>query len=265
MHPIEQLRYVARATGADAGLLVQEAAGALRVFADDPAGLLTAARRLLSRQPGVGPLWWLCARLVAAPDTWTESRAALEALATDRTGRELAAALPDGAVVLIVGWPDQVVGALPRRGDVTTLVVDVEGQGRSVARRLERAEVDCEVVDASQLAGALDEADVVVLEAAAVGDAAALVGQGSLPAAATARAMGVPVWLVSGVGRRLPEPYWQAIVERTDPTGPRWLADTEVLGLGLVDRVVTSDGVVDVAHRPGPDCPVAPELLTSLA
>lgn len=265
MHPIEQLRFVARATGADAGLLVHEAADALRVFGADPPGLLTACRRLLSRQPAVGPLWWLTARLVAASDPWAEGRASMEQLAQDRTSRELAAALPDGAVVLIVGWPDQTVAALPRRGDVTVLVVDVEGQGNGVARRLDRADVDCEVVEATQLAGALDEADLVLLEAAAVGDAAALVGMGSVPAAATARAMGVPVWLTAGVGRRLPEGYWQAIVERTDPTGPRWLAPNEVLGLGLVDRVVTPDGVVDVADRPQPDCPFVPELLTSLA
>ena len=265
MHPIEQLRYVARATGADAGLLVQEAAGALRVFGSEPAGLLTACRRLLSRQPTVGPLWWLSSRMVCSPDPWAESRTSSEVLASDRTPRELAAAIPDGAVILIVGWPDQAVTALPRRGDVTVLIVDVEGQGTPVARRLSRADVDCELIDPSQLAGALDEADLVVLEAAATGDAAALVGVGSVPAAATARAVGVPVWLVSGVGRRLPEPYWQAIVERIQPTGPRWLADAEVLGLGLVDRFVTPEGVVDVTERPAPDCPFAPELLTSLA
>lgn len=264
MHPIEQLRYVARAAGADAGLLVQEAASALRVFAHEPAGLLTASRRLLSRQPAVGPLWWLCARLVVAPEPWLEGRASLELLAADRTPRELAAALPDGAVVVIVGWPDQVVSALPRRGDVTVLVVDVEGQGSGVCRRLDRAGVAAELIDAARIAGAVDDADVVVLEAAAAGDGAALVDVGSVPVAATARAAGVPVWLATGVGRRLPEPYWQAVAERTAPDGPRWLAAHEVLGLGLVDRFATTDGVVAAADRPAVDCPFAPELLISL-
>jgi ribosomal protein S18 acetylase RimI-like enzyme len=265
VHPIEQLRYVARATGADAGLLVQEAASALRVFAHEPAGLLTASRRLLSRQPAVGPLWWLCARLVMSPEPWAESRAALDALARDRTPNELAGALPDGAVVVIVGWPDQILAALPRRGDLTVLVIDVDGQGLGVARRLDRAEVTAEVVDASRLGGAVDAADLVLLEAAASGDAAALVDPGSLPAAATARAAGRPVWLVTGEGRRLPEPFWQAVAERTAPSGPRWLADHEVLGLGLVDRFATPDGVVTAADRPPSGCPFAPELLLSLA
>jgi hypothetical protein len=261
VHPIEQLRYVARATGADASLLVSEAASALRIFTGDPAGMLTAARRLLSRQPAVGPLWWLCSRLVAAVDPAAEARATLAALDADRTPRELAGSLPDGAVVLVVGWPDQVLAALPRRGDVTVLVLDVEGQGAAVTRRLARAEVEAEAVDPAQLAGAVDEADVVVLEAAATGDAAALVEIGSVPAAATARAAGVPVWLVEGVGRRLPEPYWQTVAERTAPPGPRWLADSEVLGLGLVDRFVTPAGLVAAVDRPAADCPFTPELL----
>ena len=90
VHPIEQLRYVARASGADAGLLVQEAASALGVFRHDRPGLVTAARRLLTRQPTVGPLWWMCSRLTMAADPWAEARAVIEELRADRTDRELA-------------------------------------------------------------------------------------------------------------------------------------------------------------------------------
>jgi hypothetical protein len=263
VHPIEQLRFVARATGADAGLLVQEAAGALRVFAHDPAGLLTAARRLLWRQPGVGPLWWLCARLVTAADPAAEARVALGELARDRTGRELAAHLPEAAVVALVGYPDQAVEALPRRGDLTVLAVDA-GHGVAAARRLARAGVDVEVVEPRHLAGVVGAADVVVLEAGAAGDGAALVEPGSVPLAATARVAGVPVWLVTGVGRRLPEPYWQAVARRSTPRGRPWPADHEVLDLGLVDQFATADGVVDASARPAPGCPFAPELLAPL-
>ena len=55
MHPIERLRYVARASGADQAMLVRETAGALAAFADDPAGLVTACRRIVVPPPGVGP------------------------------------------------------------------------------------------------------------------------------------------------------------------------------------------------------------------
>lgn len=265
MHPIEQLRYVARASGADAGLLVQEAASALSVFGNDPGAMLTACRRLLTRQPGVGPLWWMCARMVTCADARSEARSIIDELRNDRTGRELAAGLPDGATVAIAGWPDLTVESLPRRGDVRVLVVDVEGQGQSVVRRLDRQDMEVEDVDAAKLAGIVEESDLIVLEAAAVGQAAALVDVGSVGLAATAKALHKPVWLVAGVGRVLLEQYWQALVERTaEPDQPAFLAPHEVLSIGLVDRVVLDSGPVLPAELPPPAMPFASELLVAL-
>jgi hypothetical protein len=265
MHPIEQLRYVARATGADAGLLVEEAASALSVFGRDPAAMLTASRRLLTRQPAVGPLWWMCARMVTASDARAVARAIGQELRADRTGRHLVDHLPDGATVAVAGWPDLTVAALPRRGDLRVLVVDVEGQGPAVVRRLERHDVEAEDVDPAKIGGIVEESDVIIVEAGAAGAAAALVDAGSVPLAATARALGKPVWLATGVGRRVLERYWQAIVERIDePDLPRFLAPFEVLSLGLVDRVVTPDGPVPVGDLQPPDMPLAPELLVEL-
>ncbi len=265
MHPIEQLRYVARASGADGGLLVQEAASALSVFSRDPGAMLTACRRLLTRQPAVGPLWWMCARMVTCADPRTEARAIIEDLQEDRTGRELSHGLPDGATVAIAGWPDIAVAALPRRGDVSVLVVDVEGQGSSVVRRLERQDIDVEDVDAAHIAGVVEDSDLIVVEAAAAGSAAALVDVGSVALAATAKALAKPVWLVVGVGRSLPEQYWQAIVERLDePELPTFLAPNEVLSFGLVDRLITPEGAVSPNAVPEPTMPWAPELLVAL-
>lgn len=266
VHPIEQLRYVARASGADATLLVQEAASALGVFAQDPPGLVTACRRLLTRQPEVGPLWWMSARLVTTSDARAEARRVISELGSDPTSRNLSHDLPDSARILIAGWPDMIVGALPRRGDVSVLVLDVEGQGHSVVRRLDRADVVAEQVDPAHVVGAVEESSLVLLEAAAVGPAAALVDVGSVAAAAVARVANVPVWLVAGVGRHLPEAYWQAIVERTaDPDVPAFLAPYEILSLGLVDRLVTPVGVQKPGELGVPDCPVAQELLRELA
>ena len=45
-------------------------------FDDDPAGLVVTCRRLLMHHPDCAPLWWLCARVLAAPDP---SEAAWEA------------------------------------------------------------------------------------------------------------------------------------------------------------------------------------------
>lgn len=265
VHPIEQLRYVARASGADAGLLVQEAASALGVFRHDPPGLVTAARRLLTRQPTVGPLWWMCSQLTTSSDVSAEARTVIEELRSDRTDRELAHHLPDGATIVISGWPDIIVAALPRRGDVKVLVVDVDGQASSVVRRLDRAEVEAEEIDATRIAGAIEGSDIVVIEAAVVGPTAALTDVGGLAMAAIARALGTPTWLVAGVGRRLPEEYWRAIVERTVArwTVP-WTAAFEVVLFGLIDRVVTGDGIHLPAELPPSEVPLAPELLREL-
>jgi hypothetical protein len=207
----------------------------------------------------------MCSRLVTSTDLWAESRAVIEELRRDRTDRELAHGLPDGAVVVICGWPDLTVSALPRRGDVQVLVIDIDGQASPVVRRLDRAEVEAESVDPSHLAGAVEAADVVVVEAAAAGPAAALCDVGALAAAATARAVGTPTWLVSGVGRRVPEAYWQAIIERTVAREAiPWIAPYEVVSFGLVDRVVTEGGVQVPGELGPPDVPFASELLKEL-
>lgn len=270
MHPIEHLRFVARAAGADAGLLVQEAAQALAVFDRDPPALVTACRRLLTRQPGVGPLWWMTSRLVTAPDARRAAREVVDDLGEDRTARELAHALPDGATVAIAGWPDLAVAALRRRGDVRVLVVDVEGQGHGAVRSLERVDVEAEAVDAARLAGVVEAADVVVVEAAAVGGAAALTDVGSLSLAAVARATGTPVWLAAGLGRVVPEVVWNELIGRViDPDELAWTTNHEVVSLGLVDRIVgwsgptATDAVADLLTGPGA-VPSAPELLVPL-
>lgn len=268
MHPIEQLRYVARASGADARLLVEEAASALRIFGRDPAGLLTGCRRLLTRQPAVGPLWWLCTRLVLSADQRAEARLVIDDLRADTTERRVAESLPDGATIGMIGWPDLVVETLGRRrADCSALVIDVDGLGPSVTRRLERDDVEAEYFDGSRMAGVIAESDVIVLEAAAASPSAALVDIGGLALAATANAMGRPVWLVVPVGCFLPELYWRTLVERViEVDKPAFVADAEVIGLGLVDRIVRPEAVIDRAalSSSAPDCAAAPELLVEV-
>ena len=118
-------------------MVVGETARALASFTADPQGLVTACRRLVSRQPGSAPLVWLCARVLTAGDPRAEIRDALDELEDDRTPGELAHALPDDATVLVLGWPEFAAEALPRRGDVEVLVVDVARRGlrpRAAAR-----------------------------------------------------------------------------------------------------------------------------------
>jgi hypothetical protein len=260
MHPIERLRYVARATGYPQSTVVGEAARALASFTSDPQGLVTACRRLVSRQPGSAPLIWLCARVLTAGDPRIEIHEALDELEGDRTGGELAHTLPEEATVLVLGWPELVSEALPRRGDLEVLVVDVLSEGSGLVRRLLHADVDAVDVPVAGLGAAAAEADLILLEASAVGPNEFLAVSGSRAAAAVARHAGTPVWLVAGVGRLLPERMWLPMRERvlTDET---WDADDEAVPLDLVDRIVGPDGPRDVADAlRRTDCPVAPEL-----
>ena len=142
MHPIERLRYVARASGADQGLLVRETAGALASLGFDPPGLVTACRRIIDRHPASGPLWWLSARVLTSNDPVGEAWRAADEIADDPTPDALAHAIPDEATICLLGWPEQIGDALPRRGDLDVLVVDALGEGSGLVRRLQRADVD---------------------------------------------------------------------------------------------------------------------------
>lgn len=265
MHPIERLRYVARASGVDQALLVQETASALGAFGSDPAGMVTACRRIVSRHPAAGALWWLCGRVLMANDPMPEAWRAADEIDADPTALELAHALPDDATVCLLGWPDQVGEAIPRRGDVEALVVDVLGEGSGLVRRLLAADVDAVDVATQGLGAAASAADVVLLEASAVGPDGFVGVAGSRAAAAVARHDGTPVWLVAGVGRLVPRRVWDTLVARVDVAAEPWDADDEVVPLDLVDSIVGPSGPLPVADALGrTDCPVAAELLVEL-
>lgn len=261
MHPIERLRFVARASGAPQELLVRETAAALSGLGMDPQGLVTSCRRVVDRHVSSGPLWWLCSRLLTATDPRREGFAAADEVGSDATPTALGRALPDDAVVCVLGWPEQIGEALVRRGDVEVLVVDVAGEGRGLARRLARLDTAVIEVPVAGLGAAAAAADLVLLEASAVGPGGAVCVAGSRAAAAVGRHAGRPVWLVAGVGRVLPAPTWDALTRRLADECDPWLADDELVPLDLVDRLCGPAGpepVDDGVTRS--TCPVAPEL-----
>jgi hypothetical protein len=262
VHPIERLRYVARASGVPATAVVAETAAALASFGDDPHGLITACQRVVARQPSSAPLVWFAARVVTSGDPASEIWEAAGALHADRTSAELAAALPDDATVCLLGWPDLVGEALPRRGDLEVLVVDVAGEGIGLTRQLWQSDVHAVDVPQSGLAAAVVAADLVLLEAGAIAPTEFLAVSGSRAAASVARLTEVPVWLVGGVGRLLPLRMWEGMRSRLEAGGDEpWDADDEIVPLDLVDRIAGPQGVHDVAAALRlTDCPVAPEL-----
>src|SRR5690606_16298568 len=173
-------------------------------------------------------------------------------------------ALPDDATVTVIGWPDAIGEALVKRGDAEVLVVDALNEGSGFVHRLLMADVEAADVPAIGLGAAVAESDLVLLETSAMGPTEFLGVVGSRAAAATARHAGVPVWLVAGVGRMLPQRMWETMGSRLALGEPRD-ADDEIVPLELVDQVVGPYGpepVADALKRT--DCPVAPELFKEL-
>jgi hypothetical protein len=242
-------------------VIVQETAAALASFGSDPQGLVTACRRIVSRQPTSGPLLWFAARVLTAGDPANEIWEAAGLLQADTTASELAHALPQDAAVTVLGWPDEIGEALPRRGDVEVFVVDTLHEGSGFVSRLLRADVEAIDVPLSGLGAAVAASSLVLLESPAIGPHDFLAVSGSRAAAAVARHAGVPVWLVGGVGRLLPTRMWDGLRTRIEAIADPWDAADEVVPLDLVDCVVGCRGpepVADALRRI--DCPIAPEL-----
>lgn len=263
MHPIEHLRHVARASGADGALVAQEAAGALaQMAAIEPAGLVPACRRLVERHLVSGPIWWLSARILGADDQRAAARQAASELDNDDTGRHLAAALPESSTAVVIGWPEHASFALRVRGDVEALVVDSGGDGAPLVRRLRDAGSDTALVPVSGVAAAAAVAGLVLVEALAGGPTGVLAAPASLAAAAVAAHVGLPVWAVTGVGRVLPERLWDALLSGFDAGAEPWDRDAELVPASLLTSVVGPEGETGVAEGlAAATCPVAPELL----
>ncbi|MGH7692671.1 MAG: hypothetical protein ACREOA_08190 [Candidatus Dormibacteria bacterium] len=269
MHPIERLRYVARAGGAPPSSLVSEAAAALAGLAGDPAAMVTACKRLVGRHPQVGPMWWLASRVLASVDPAAECWAVVDELDRDPTARLLADELGESAAVVLIGWPELAGSAVLRRGDLAVMSYDPECEADGLVRRLHSAGSEVIEVPASGLAQAVAAADVVLVEALALGDSGVVAAAGSWAAAAVACSAEVPVVLVAGAGRVLPGRLWQALALRLDddpgePWDRSWELIEERIG-GLWGKVAGPGGVVPLAEALGrADCPVVAELLGPL-
>lgn len=261
MHPMERLRMVARAVSEDPGLLAREAAAALAGCAEDPRALVMACRRLIDRQPTAGPVWWLAARVVAAADPEGEAWRSADILRDDPTPGVVAASLPDDATVLVLGWPEQVTETLRLRGDARVLVVDALGDGGPLVAALDRAGTDASLVPEGGIGAAVGASDLVLLDASAVGPTGFLAAAGSRAAAAVAYTEEIPVWVVAGAGRILPERLWETMARGTTAVADPWDADWELVPLGLATVVLGPEGPAapaDALLRV--DCPDAPEL-----
>ena len=234
-------------------------------MAFDPSALVVACRRIVERHPFTGALWWLCANLTTSAEPHDAVWELAGRIRSDSTGSQLAHELPDDATVLTIGAPELIADGLVRRGDVRVVVLDSQHSATSFVRRLERHDVDYEPVDAAAAGAAARVADVVLIEALAVDREYVVAPLGSSTVAGVAAAVGTPVWLVAGVGRRLPNDMVGAMRERIDvaiaDVDP-WDLEVEAFSTAQVTDVIGPLGRLPMGPAAvAAECPPAPELL----
>ena len=237
VHPIERLRFVARANGVEDSLLAVEATAALMAFAEQPPALVAGCRRVLARQMLCGPLWWACARLLTAQDVWAVAQDTITELEDDPTTAALAYAL-DGVDPSDGADGDSDSADLPARPRLFR------------ARAIGRSQVVAEPIG--------DGPDAAWPDAtrpdAAWPDATRRGETSRSPATDGAR----PAWLVTPVGVHLSDPMWDALrenLERSDPD-----SGVEFSDLSRYSHFVGPFGLLPMVALDAPDCPVAAEL-----
>jgi hypothetical protein len=266
--PAERLRAVTR-RHVDEERLAVEAADALAGFANEPASLVVACRRVLAHHRSCGALWWVCSRILAAADPGLGAREAMRMLEGDRTADRLGATLPlldEGQVVAVVGWPDVVDLALIERLDIAAVALRVEGADPTPALRRRVSDRGVRIVDPWD--PVLTDVERFLVLASTIGPEQCMVPAGTTDALDTLGRTVREVWVVGGVGRVLPGRLYD-IVRREAFGGADDFDDDapeiEELSLARVDCIAGPRGVqraIDAALRS--DCPVVPELLRPL-
>ena len=273
MHPIEHLRYVARATGADPVSLVVETAQALRGLRSEPAGLVLAARRIVERHPTCAPLWWLCASVLAAADPFEKAKELSGLMDADETTTHLVDALPSDATVCIVGWSPSALEAIARRGDCRAIIVDSFGTGDAAVQALERLDIEVQGVTLEHAALGVQMSDVVIVDALGCGGTEVLSVGGSHAVAALAYCENKPAWTVTRRGTRLPIELWNAMKMANRDSNAPWRSDVDVIPRQLMGRLIGPMGVTEemtqTAQNTVPnfvgECPASTEMLVRSA
>lgn len=238
MHPIERLRYIARDGYLPTEAIVEEVVTAFAHLVDEPAGL-TSLRRVLVRQGWCGPLWWAAARVLTAPDGYSECREVLGELASDTTPDELCALLSSQRVG-VLGWTEQAALALVNSPDISITVFDAAGEGNAAARQLAAYGANVlDVVSGRDMAAAMEAVEVLLVDSALTGPHEFLAPAGSGGVLAAAADAGVQRWLIAGVGRRLPAWLYERASEHAIGCAPR---PSERVPATLVDRLVCEVG-----------------------
>jgi hypothetical protein len=260
MHPIERLRWIARASGEPSATIASEAAWALGELAQsEPAAVLTASRRLVERHPACGPLWWVCAQLVMSDDPSRTAASTAGELASDPVPQRVAAALGSEFTAsdpLACTAPTELVrSALSLRPNSTVRVLGAFGELRREVRALGSVVDEVTGYGTDELPQGLDRAAVLLVEPLLAGPDGLLVSVAAAQAVEAAIELSVPVWAVLGVGSVLPADLATAAAELAG-------ADYEVIAPERLTSAVDASGRGPVrASLARTTCPACPELV----
>ena len=215
-------------------------------------------------------MWWLCASVLAARRSLPLRRRLGRRLEDDPTPDVFVEALPDGATVCVVGWPDLIGEALLRRGDATVLAVDTDDDGMGSAHSSAGCSATTSRPRSSPRPGLLPRSWPVMWWSSkrwrhATTDVLATAGSRAL--ASVGYCAEVPVWAVIGRGRCLPMGMFEAMGQRLDGSSmSRGMLRPRSCRSGCQLAPSTPHGVVptgDAVRQP--ECPMSYELLRSSA
>jgi len=268
VHPIEHLRYLARAGYADAPELVSETASALRYLGSDPANLVLTCRRIVEKHPSCGPLWWMCAELLASLEPRETLRRCVDAVHADSTpaylAEHLATRFPERAMVVVNGWSWELAVSLSQSFDVEVCVVDGDHGADHMVRVLERADIETHLVEAHRAAAAVGQADAVLVSGTFAAGENIWAPIGSAQLSAVAYCAGIDVIATTTVGTRLPRVFGDAILRMVDDDvrGESWHRDIEAVPLAVLTTIVGPCGVEQPDHENGiaSEAPLTTEL-----
>ena len=204
-----------------------------------------AVRHLVRAHPAMAPLWRLGAVVLSADDHRDAAERFREALRTEADGVARAAeyALPRRAVVLTHSSSSNVVNALVRnRKRILRVLCTVSlpgGEGRTLARRLERAGFEAEVVSDAAIASAAERADVALVGADAVTEDGAVNKVGTRLVALAALDAEIGFYVMAGTSKLLPSRVWRSVELEAEAY--------EETPLALIDAVVTEHGAMGAA------------------
>ncbi|MBI4728566.1 MAG: hypothetical protein HY775_03580 [Acidobacteria bacterium] len=244
MDPWDQVRRAARDRRSGSVQIALRAARGLAGLSSRR-DVLRAARALIRAHPEMAALWRLCAETLEADDPGAAAETFAQRLEAETEAAADAArwlTSRRSATILTHSSSSSVVAALERIRSRVGLVICTwslpGGEGRVLSRRLEREGFESEAVPDAAIAGACERADLALVGADAVSEAAVVNKVGTRLVALAAREAGIGCYPLACSSKLVPEQIRARMRSAMEEATP----------LELFDAVVTERGPLRPGH-----------------